>query len=98
MAWKAVKVVSTGEIVAHGWCEFKLADYEAKYGVGAVQIEEHAEEQPALCAAFESKRASDEQAKKSACNVLRSELRAALKKLDPAITDAHLNEVIPLLS
>lgn len=98
MAWKAVRVVSTGEIVAHGWCEFDQAAYEAKYGAGNVQIEEHPGEQQALCAAFETKRADDEQAKKNACNALRTQFRAALKKLDPAITDAHLDEVIPLLS
>lgn len=98
MAWKAVRVKDTGDIAACGWCEFRIEDYEAKHGAGNVEIEEYAGEQPALCAALESKRAADEQAKKNACNILRSELRGALKKLDPAITDAHLNEVIPLLS
>lgn len=98
MAWKAVKIKSTGEIVARGWCEFDLAAYEAKHGAGDVQIDEYAEEQPTLCAAFEAKRAGDEQAKKNACNALRTQFRNALKKLDPAITDAQLDEVIPLLS
>lgn len=98
MAWKAVRVKDTGDIAACGWCEFRIEDYEAKYGAGAIEVEEYDEEQPALCAAFESKRAVDEQTKRDACNVLRTQLRDALKKLDEKITDAQLDEVIPLLS
>lgn len=97
MAWKAVRVKNTGDIAACGWCEFRIEDYEAKHGVGNVEIEEYAEEQPALCADYETKRAVALQSKKDVCNALRTQFRNALKGLDPAITDAHLDEVIPLL-